>query len=350
MSENKVINVGVIGTGMGRLHIDGYSKTPGVKVKAVCDINREEMNEQADKFDIPLRFTDYRELLAVDELDAVSVVVPNDLHKPMTLAALDRGLHVLCEKPMATNADDAAEMVRAAESAGKRLMINMTLRFVGRYRAIRQFSEEGRLGEVYHVNASMIRRRGLPAAAQRKNAVMGRGDWFITESRSGGGAMMDIGVHVLDIAWWVMDNPKPKAVMGNTYLKLAPELLSEVGKKIDVDEMVTAHIKFEGGGSLQFTAAWCSHMKAGHFFNAYGTKGGVSGFPLMLHYDRADSQKDEMVHPPSDDEVGSAQEHFIECIRDPRKKMIASGKECLQVARILDAIKKSARTGREVAL
>jgi len=350
MFGGKTLNVGVIGTGMGRLHISDYCKVPGVKVLAVCDLNEKELNEQADRFDVPLRFTDYRKLLAVEELDAVSVVVPNDLHKEMTLAALDRGLHVLCEKPMATNADDAAEMVAAAGRAGRRLMIHMVLRFRGEYVAMKRLAESGRLGDIYCAEAAMIRRRSVPALHFAGDAIMGRGEWFVTAARSGGGALMDIGVHILDLAWWLMGCPRPLAVVGNTFLKIAPDLFAEKGIAIDVDEMVTAQITCEGGRMLHFTAAWCCNMKKGRSLRLFGTRAGISAMPPMLHYNEGDKQVDEPIDPPAENSSCTAQQHFVECIRDPERPLIASGEECLPVARMLDAVKESARTGHEVVL
>jgi len=350
MFGGKTLNVGVIGTGMGRLHISDYRNVPGVEVLAVCDLNEKELNEQADRLNVPLRFTDYRQLLAVEELDAVSVVVPNDLHKEMTLAALERGLHVLCEKPMATNAADADEMVAAARQAGKRLMIHMVLRFKAEYAAMKRLAESGRLGEVYCAEAAMIRRRSVPALHFSRDAVMGRGEWFVTAARSGGGALMDIGVHILDLAWWLMGAPKPLTALGSTFLKIAPDLLAKRRIAIDVDEMVTGQINCEGGRTIHFTAAWCCNMKKGHSLRIFGTEAGISAMPPMLHYNDGDKEIDEPLDPLGAKHACTPQQHFVDCIRDPEMPLTASGEECLWVARMLDAIKESARTGREVVL
>ena len=146
----KKLKVGIIGTGMGRLHMEGYSKDPRVKIFAICDINRKEAEEFARKYKVQYVFTDYEKMLDMEEIDFVSIATPNYLHAPISIAALKKGKHVLCEKPMATSFKDAKAMVEAAEKAKKRLMIHMSMRFCPQFYFMIKLTDQGILGEVYY--------------------------------------------------------------------------------------------------------------------------------------------------------------------------------------------------------
>ena len=233
-------------------------------------------------------------------------------------------------------------MVAAAEKAHRRLMINMSLRFQGEAFAMRELLDDGRLGEVYYGHAEFTKRSSLPAAAFRKDATSGRGPWFVTRKLSGGGAEMDLGVHVLDLAWWLMGNPKPASVFASAFQRLSPEILAENGVESDVPEMVTMQIAFENGAALHVSAAWVLHMRNGMFLNLSGTEAGVSSPPVTLYRGKMDGQIDEEIAPV---DAPAAQQHFIDCIRDPERPMVASGAECLSVARMLAAAQRSVKTG-----
>jgi predicted dehydrogenase len=205
----KRLKAGVIGTGMGRLHMEGYSKDPRVEIFAICDINRKEAEEFAKKHKAKYVFTDYKKMLDMEEIDLVSIATPNYLHAPMSIAALKRGKHVLCEKPMATTLKDAQAMVEVAKEAKKRLMIHMVMRFYPTSYTMRKFIDADLLGKVYYAKSSWLRRRGVPAIDLLSTGIMGRGDWFVQRKKSGGGSLMDIGVHMSDLAWWMIGCPEP---------------------------------------------------------------------------------------------------------------------------------------------
>ena len=142
------LRAAVIGTGMGRYHMEAYARNPKVDLVAVCDLNGPEAQEFATKFGAERVFTDWREMYELD-LDLVSIAVPNNLHAEMTVAALERGFHVLCEKPMATKLEDARRMVETAERVGKRLMIHMSLRYQGAHQHLKSLVAKGDLGDIY---------------------------------------------------------------------------------------------------------------------------------------------------------------------------------------------------------
>ena len=155
------LRIAVIGTGMGRLHLEAYQKAPDVELAAACDLNEEEAREVAGRFGVKDVYTDYKEMLEKAGLDVVSIAVPNDLHAMMTVEALRAGAHVLCEKPMATTVEDAVEMVEEARRQKKLLMVHMNMRFGKESRILHEYASGGELGEVYHGKASWLRRRGV---------------------------------------------------------------------------------------------------------------------------------------------------------------------------------------------
>ena len=345
-----VLRVGVIGTGMGRLHLEAYKKAPDVELAAVCDLNEEEAKEVASRFGVKNVYTDYKEMLEKEEPDVVSVVVPNDLHAEMTLDALRAGAHVLCEKPIATFVKDAVEMVAEARRQKKLLMVHMNMRFTKESLILKEYASSGELGEIYHGHAYWIRRRGSPILDFPQDGIMGRGDWFVQKKRAGGGALMDIGVHLYDLCWWLMGCPQVKAVRGQTYFKLRKDDFKKRGVAADVDELAAAFITFENGATMQMEVSWSLHAFPRRNVEIFATKGGASRDPLRvltLSHDRA---VDIVPEPDRTEVFETAQDHFISCIREPEKKLIASGEEGLEALRVLEAIQESSKRGKEVQI
>jgi len=344
------LRVGVIGTGMGRLHLEAYQKAPDVELIAACDLNEEEAREVAAKFGVKDVYTDYKEMLEKAGLDVVSIAVPNDLHAAMTTEALRAGAHVLCEKPMATTVEDAVEMVEEARRQKKLLMVHMNMRFGKESRILHEYASGGELGEVYHGKASWIRRRGTPVLDFPRDGIMGRGDWFVQKKRAGGGALMDIGVHLYDLCWWLMGCPRPTAVRGQTYFKLRKEEFKKLGVPADVDEFATALVTYENGATMQVEVSWSLHAAPRRNVEVFGTKGGASRDPLRILTLAHDRAADIVPDASKTEAFETAQEHFVSCIRDPSRKLIASGEEGLEVVRVLEAIAKSSKRGKEVRI
>jgi len=349
----KKLRAGVIGTGMGRFHMEGYATHPGSELVAVCDLNVEEARQFADKYGAKHVFRDYRKMLEMEELDAVSVVVPNFLHAEMTIAALKAGKHVLCDKPMAVKLADAEAMVRTAKAANKRLMINMVLRFSPLQMELRDRIAEGEIGEVYYAKSHWVRRKGIPFADFPADGEMARGQWFVRKKEAGGGASVDIGVHMFDLVWWLTGGKKPATVLASTYSKLVPERLAKVGVEGDVDDLATAMVKMKTGETIFLEVTWDAHQPPYLGFEIFGTKGGltVTGWAkeAVLYHDTKSGKSAEKTLKPRR-KVPGTYWHFVEACLDRRIKLIASGEECLNVARVLDAIHRSQKTKKAVTL
>ncbi len=342
------LRIGVIGLGMGRHHIAGYQNHPGAQVVAASDVDESRLNEICDKYSVPQRYTSVDEMLGSEKLDVVSVATPNKFHKELALAAFSAGCHVLCEKPMAMSAAEGREMLAAAKQAGKRLMINFSYRFSDQSMALKQQVDSGILGEVYFARTVWHRRRGLP----------GFGGWFGQKELSGGGPLIDLGVHRLDLALWLMGYPRPVWVLGSAYNPIGSELAERQNKKFDVEDLAVGLIKFENGATLALEASWAANIKENEFMETrlYGTRAGLVQrnldetykFEAELFLEKNGAHFDMKLHPPVPGAV-SPYYHFVDAILNDRPHT-APGEEGLLVMEILDAIYQSAAQGGPVQI
>jgi predicted dehydrogenase len=347
------LRAGVIGTGMGRFHMEGFATHPGSELVAVCDLNVEEAREFADRYGAKHVFRDYREMVAMEELDLVSVVTPNNLHAAMTLAALRAGKDVLCEKPMAIRLSDAEAMVREARRRKKRLMINVGMRFNPLHQEVQARVAGGDLGDVYYAKSHWIRRKGIPFADFPPTGDMARGEWFVERRKAGGGASVDIGVHLYDLVWWLIGSPKPTCVLASTYSELLPDRLAKVGVKGDVDDLAAAFVKFKTGQTLFVEVTWDAHQPPYLGYEIFGTEAGAvwaNWENTATLYCDTRSGKPTQKTVRAAGKVPSSYWHFVDCCLDRRKKMIAAGEELLEVTRVLDGIARSQRTKKAVDL
>lgn len=342
------LKVGVIGLGMGRCHVGDFAKHPHVSDVAIADMDAGRLAEIGDEHGIKRRYTDAKEMLARESLDIVCIATPNNTHKPLTLAAFDTGAHVLCEKPMALNAAEAREMLAAAKEAGKRLMINFSFRFTPQSLQLKKEVESGALGDIYYARTEWLRRCGMPHF----------GGWFGQKAISGGGPLIDLGVHRLDLALWLMGHPKPTWVMASTYDFIASERAAKQDCAFDVEDFATAMIKFENGATLDLAASWASHIKEAELMQTrlLGAKGGLVQrnrnegyeFEAELYVDRNGIHYDMQPHGNPPDGT-NAMAHFVDCIVNDVPHT-ATGEEGLLVMEILDAIYASAETGEPVRI
>ena len=342
------LRVGVIGLGMGRSHLRGYREHPGAQVAAIADIDENRLKLVGDEFAVAARYKSVDEMLAKEKLDAVSVAVPNKFHKPLTIAALDAGCHVLCEKPMAMNSTEAREMLAAAKRNGRRLMINFSFRFTEQSWALKKEVESGILGDVYFARTVWHRRRGLP----------GFGGWFGQKALSGGGPLIDLGVHRLDLALWLMNYPKPVWVMGSTYDPIAAEIARRDKKTFDVEDLAVGLIKFANGATLELEASWAANIGERELMETrlYGTKGGLVQrnrnetyeFEAEIYLERNGALFDMKLHPPVPG-VRCSMYHFVDSILNDRPH-VATGEEGLVVMELLDAVYRSAVLGAPVKI
>jgi predicted dehydrogenase len=340
------LRIGVIGLGMGRHHIAGYQTHPQAEVVAVAEPDAARLKEIGDKFSVPNRYASAEEMLAKEQLDIVSIATPNKFHHSLTLAAFKAGCHVLCEKPMAMNAAEAAEMLAASKAAGKRLMINFSWRFTEQSFALKAETDAGLLGDIYFGRTVWHRRRGLP----------GFGGWFGQKALSGGGPLIDLGVHRLDLALWLMGYPKPIWVMGKTYNPIAAELAAQKGALYDVEDLAAAMITFDTGASLVVEASWAANISERELMETrlYGTQAGLVQrntqegytFEAEIYLERNGSHYNMNLHGPAK-AVPKPMAHFVESILTDTPH-IATGEEGLRVMEILDAIYASAGQGQPV--
>ncbi|WP_372526037.1 Gfo/Idh/MocA family protein [Piscinibacter sp.] len=340
------LRVGVIGLGVGRMHIEGWQQHPNVDVVAIADPDEQRLAQIGETFGIATRYGRPEQMFAHERLDVVSICTPNKFHHALTLAAFEAGCHVLCEKPMAMNADEGRAMLAAARRAGKRLMINFSYRFSAQSRALKAQVDAGVFGEFYFGRTVWHRRRGMP----------GFGGWFGTRALAGGGPLIDLGVHRLDLALWLMGYPKPTWVMGSTYDAIARELAATSGKSFDVEDLAAALIRFDNGATLIVEASWAAHIGEAELMETrlLGTQAGLLhrnvdegyNFDAHIFLDKNGAQFDMHLHPsavPARSPMHDYAEAILNGIPHP-----APGEEGLVVMEILDAIYASARSGEPV--
>src|SRR5262245_20818921 len=207
---SQAIRVGIAGAGWpGAAHAKGYKQSGGFQIVAVADLIPDRRNKLAAEHGPIKEYNDVKELIGDKSIDAVSVCLPTYLHVPVVLAAMRAGKHVICEKPPALDGAEAKRIAKAAAKSGKVLLYAVQRRFGGAEQAAKQAIAKGYAGEVFHARASALRTRGIP---------IGTG-WFPVKEKSGGGAMIDLGAHMLDLAWHLLGQPKPTTVFATTYQK-----------------------------------------------------------------------------------------------------------------------------------
>ena len=344
----KEVRVGIIGLGVGKWHIRGYRSHPAAKVVAIADPDRQRLQAVGDECSIANRFETAEEMLRNVKLDVVSVATPNKFHKPLTIAALKAGCHVLCEKPMAMNAGEARAMLAEAKKARRRLMINFSYRFSEGALALKNEVDSGALGDVYFGRTIWHRSRGIP----------GFGGWFGIKKLSGGGPLIDLGVHRLDMALWLMGYPKPVWVLAGAYDHLARRLSKDTKKAFDVEDLAVGLIKFANGAILEVEASWAANITEAEMMETrlLGTKGGLLHRNLKEGYEFKGeifverNGKVESVKPrQAKGGPGSAMYHMVDSVLTG-KPHIATGEEGLTVMKLLDAIYLSAAKGKPVSL
>lgn len=345
------LKYGCVGTGgiADWKHLAGYSKICDVEIKAICDPNLTAAQKMAEKYSIPEVYKDYTEMLEKTELDFISVCTPNYLHAPVTIEALKRGIHVHCEKPIAMNAIEAQKMVDAKNKYNKKLMVALNNRFTNEAFFVKKYAEAGLFGEIYHAKCGWRRRRGIPS----------KGGWFTTKKLSGGGPLIDLGVHFLDLAMYFMSFPRAAAVSGATYSKFAENNCrnnwsfgSENDGTYDVEDIAVGFVRFENGATIDLEFSWASNIEKDYAYcELLGTKGGASyrWGELKIFSEILDTNVDIIPDTNYPRNAIDEFEHFIDCIRNDKEPM-ARPEEAVELMKVIDAIYESAETGKEVRL
>ncbi|WP_019534366.1 Gfo/Idh/MocA family protein [Paenibacillus ginsengihumi] len=346
--------IGVIGAGsISESHLKAYRGNPDAEIAAICDLNRERAARQAEKYGAARTYTDYRELLADREIDAVSICTWNNTHAEIAIAALDAGKHVLVEKPLCQTVGQALQVEEAVRRSGKLLQVGFVRRYADNTRVLKQFLDSGELGEIYYAKASCLRRLGNP------------GGWFADKARSGGGPLIDLGVHVIDLCWYLMGRPKVKSVSGNTYRRLGNrsnvknlsfyKAADYDASRNDVEDLANALIRFENGASLMVDVSFTLHAKQDELtIKLYGDKGGAEIEPeLAIVTEKHDTILN--VQPQVDNlsfDFGAAFQNeidgFIDCVRSG-KPTISPVKDGVELMKILCAVYESSEQGREIS-
>jgi predicted dehydrogenase len=355
MKPLSTVRFGLIGAGAIAHHAaDAILRHPNAKLVAVQDLNLERLQALQKKHSLEFAHQKVEELLANNAIDAVYIAVPNKFHIPLTIQALEAGKHVLLEKPFAMNAVEAEKAINFAKKVGLVLNVGMNQRFTPDSQKIKTLVEQGALGEIYHAKAYWRRRTGIPKL----------GTWFGTKEVAGGGSLYDIGVHMLDLCLYTMNNFEPVSVVGATYTKFGNRGLGEGGwglsdrkadAKFDVDDFASAFIRFANGATVTLDTTWACHQALANMENVdlFGTEAGATLRPARLFrggtaapatYEVLDEIKATLKYPHAD-----RFHNFINHLRG-EEELCTSTDQALTVQKILDGIAESNKTGKEVRL
>lgn len=345
MNKLRMGIIGVGGIAQGR-HIPAFQKlSDDVKITAISDVNLERAQHVAKENDIEFVFEDYQEVFK--HVDAVTICTPNKFHAEMTIAALEHGVHVLCEKPMAMTTAEAKAMLRIAKHTNKVLAIAYHYRFMKEALAAKTFIQENEIGQPFVARVKALRRRKVPG-------------WgvFTNMELQGGGSLIDYGCHLLDLSLWLLGNENVIEVTGTTYNRLSkmPNQVNQWGsynhETFNVDDHVTAYLKLENGASMLFETSWAANIEADEeTVSISGETGGLDLFPLALNQAKhgmlLNSQLNWM--PGEDDpSVPQAQNFINSCLG--KEELVVKPEEALQVTKIIEAIYESSKIGKSISL
>lgn len=356
--SQKTYKVAMIGAGtiVRYGHIPNFQAVPNVSVEAVCDVNAERAKEVADENGVPHSFTDYEVMLSEVKPDITVIATPNIFHHPMTMVALHAGSHVLCEKPLALSYAHAKEMMDLAGSRGLTVNVGSHYRWSDAIRSAKNHADSGFFGEIYAARTVWHRRAGIP----------GFGSWFTQKSLAGGGCLLDIGIHALDRALFIMDYPTPVTVSGVTFSKLGTQGVglggwgSDISKPgsgaiFDVDDLSWALVRFDNGAALQLQVSWAVNNEQQFVTEIYGTQGGAQvgdQDQVTLHALVNGEQSDIEVDVPRSG-INSYQHltnNFIRHLEGDKSAEVITPEQSLTSVKIIEGVFRSAQEGREIRI
>jgi predicted dehydrogenase len=351
----ETVKVGVIGVGqIGKHHLDMYTeKVNGVEVVAIADLNEAEGQRVGEKYKIPNVYTDFRKLLQRDDIVAVDVCLHNNYHMPMTVAALQAGKHVYCEKPMAGAYIDALTMYRTAQQTGKMLSIQLNTLFENETKAAKSLIDAGMLGHIYHARSSGHRRRGRPY-------VDGYGTpQFVQKAVCSGGALYDMGVYHIAMMLYLLGNPVVERISGKIYQEMEMHAARKASSGYNVEELGLGFVKLGGGVSLDIIEAWAINLDNLEGSSVVGSKGGVRLSPFGFFQSIGDLDLNATSDMPgfdwrlhtlgeNADGYDSAQNHWAAVLQG-RVPLLPCAELALKTMLISEGIYLSDRLGREVS-
>ena len=331
----KNLKIGLVGVGGTAQvnHIPALMKVEGLELVGLVDRDPEKAQRVAQKFGIPVSGDRVELLLDMEDLDAVDICTPNFLHAPIAIAALEAGKHVLCERPLARSAEEAAAMVKAAKKADRTLMCAVQHRFRADAQLLRKFVEKGDLGDVFLAKAGWL----------REKAEWDSDEWRRMKRESGGGVVLDLGFHMLDLALWVLGQPKVESVTASVHRN----------RKGEVEDSATAFFRLAGGATLTLELTWGLLMEKDFaFLNLFGSGGAALLNPFRVHKGMHGTLVNvtPALETPKNQYRQSMEAqvaHFADALRSG-KKPTGSGDEILAVMELMDAVYKSAEIGKEV--
>ncbi len=343
---NGKVQIGIVGTGIGRWHIESYSEVEQAEIAAICDIDQARLKEAADKYGVERIFTDFKQVCDDDGIDAVSICVPNSLHHEVAVYALNAGKHILCEKPLADTIEHGRLILDAATAHPElTALVGMKFRYGGEAQHIRGLVDSGEMGQVYYGWSTYLRNLdGIPKSG-----------WFSTKAMSGGGALIDNGVHLLDVTWFLMGCPKPVSACGMTTQDLAPVGVAnrewaKQGAAFDVEDFGCGIIRFENDAAAMLDNAWASFVPQEVIhIRVLGSGGGAELYPFQVTGEDTDGGMTDLTPAASDLTEKSQFAHFVDCILkgDEPIAPVSQGFEMLQM---LDGLYRSHETGASVSL
>jgi len=348
------VRIGIIGVGqIGKHHIRQYAEVPEAEIVAVADVRSDEAARVAQDNDIPWVYTDFKELLARDDVQAVDVCLHNRLHAPVTIAALEAGKNVYCEKPMSWVYAEAKAMYDTARRVGKLLHIQLNTIYEAEGRAAKRLIEEGRLGEIYYAKSSHYRRRGRPYVDGYGTAQ------FVQKETSGGGAMLDMAVYHIARMMWLLGDPALVSVSGSTYQKLDnmyPD--RREGGKYNVEELGMGLARLAGGITYFIEEAWAIHADEPDGDHIFGSQAGLRVSPLGYFTTLSDMEMDATFDlktadwrwhqcNPTTPGYDHSQRHWV-WAQLGRVPLLDTAGLALKTAQITEGIYLSAHLGREV--
>lgn len=347
------LRAGVVGVGkIGQsAHIPAFMNIPDTELVAICDIDEKRLHEVGDRFGISQehRYTDYRQMYANANLDVVSICTPTYVHAEQCIAAFEAKIHVLCEKPLSMNTQEAVEIVRKEKETGMILSIGFNNRFRLDSTTLKSYIDEGLLGDIYYSKAGWLRRRGNPHG------------WFTKKELSGGGPLIDCGIHSLDLAHWLMGQPRPVSVLAATYCKFGDYKVEGIGQYwamsgneegiFDTEDLAAAIIRFENGATMMFDVSWALNgPDTGIYVQLFGDKAGANLNPFELYGQIGNNIAD--MRPILNLNVNAQEakvKNFVDAVKG-EAKLLCPGEEGIVIAQIIDAIYESGETGKAVTI
>jgi predicted dehydrogenase len=348
------VRVGVIGVGqIGKHHLDNYKKIPAAEVVAIADVNQAEAERVGALYGIPNIYTDFRKLLARDDIQAVDVCVHNNYHMPITVAALEAGKDVFCEKPMAGAYVDARKMWETAQATGRKFGIQFATMYANETKAARYLIDEGHLGHIYHIRSYGHRRRGRPY-------VDGYGSpTFVQKQHAAGGALYDMGVYHISTLLYLIGNPEVLRISGKTYQETDMDEKRRSASGYSVEELGLGFVRFAGGLTMDILEAWAVHMDKFDGSMILGSQGGLRIEPFGFFRSIGDLDMnatasmdgfDWRLHTVREngDAYDGAQQHWIAALQG-RVPLMPTAACALTTMLISEGIYLSDRLGREVS-